>query len=84
MDGVRKILFVQERVLAEAGHPATEPVMRVAGIAVLNNAFAGSGHVADLSAQSFVFSLRAYATALGLCISLVFFGSRLSSGCSAM
>ncbi len=77
MDGVRKILFVQERVLAEAGHPAAEPVMRVAGIAALNNAFAGSGHVADLS-------LRAYATALGLCISLVFFGSRLSSGCSAM
>ena len=49
MDGVRKILFVQERVLAEAGHPAAEPVMRVAGIAVLRNTFAGSGHVADLS-----------------------------------
>ena len=49
MDGVRKILFVQERVLAEVGHPAAEPVTRVAGIAVLNNPFAGAGHVVDLS-----------------------------------
>jgi hypothetical protein len=50
MDGVRKILFVQERVLAEAGAPAAEPVTRVAGIAVLKNPFAGAGHTADLSA----------------------------------
>jgi hypothetical protein len=49
MDGIRKILFVQERVLAEAGHPAAEPVTRVAGIAVLNNPFAGKGHIVDLS-----------------------------------
>ena len=49
MDGVRKILFVQERVLAEAGQPAAEPVTRVAGIAVLKNPFAGAGHVAELS-----------------------------------
>jgi hypothetical protein len=50
MDGVRKILFIQERVLGEAGAPASEPVTRVAGVAVLTNPFAGSGHVADLSA----------------------------------
>jgi hypothetical protein len=49
MDGVRKILFVQERVLAEAGVAAAVPVTRVAGIAVLNNPFAGAGHAADLS-----------------------------------
>ena len=49
MDGVRKILFVQERVLAEMGQPVAVPVMRVAGIAVLKNPFAGAGHVADLS-----------------------------------
>ena len=49
MDGVRKILFVQERVLAEAGSPAAMPVTRVAGIAVLKNPFAGTGYVADLS-----------------------------------
>jgi hypothetical protein len=50
MDGVRKILFVQERVLAEAGVPAASAVTRVAGIAVLRNPFAGQGHVTDLSA----------------------------------
>jgi hypothetical protein len=50
MDGIRKILFVQERVLTEAGHAASEPVTRVAGMAVLKNPFAGAGHVADLSA----------------------------------
>jgi hypothetical protein len=49
MDGVRKILFVQERVLAEVGVAATDPVTRVAGIAVLRNPFAGAGHVVDLS-----------------------------------
>jgi hypothetical protein len=49
MDGVRKILFVQERVLAEAGHAAPTPVTRVAGIAVLKNPYAGADHVADLS-----------------------------------
>jgi hypothetical protein len=50
MEGVRKILFVQERVLAEAGVAAASAVTRVAGIAVLRNPFAGQGHVADLSA----------------------------------
>jgi hypothetical protein len=49
MDGIRKILFVQERVLAEMGQPAAEPVTRVAGIAVLKNPFADAGYVADLS-----------------------------------
>ena len=49
MDGVRKIVFVQERVLGEAGKAATEPVIRVAGIAVVKNPFAGAGHVEDLS-----------------------------------
>src|SRR4029078_8172651 len=49
MDGVRKILFVQERVLAEGGHPAAAPVTRVAGIAVLKNPYAGAAYIADLS-----------------------------------
>jgi hypothetical protein len=49
MAELRKILFVQERVLAEAGTPAAEPVNRVAGIAVLKNPYAGAGHVVDLS-----------------------------------
>jgi hypothetical protein len=49
MDGVRKILFVQERVLAEVGHPAAAPVTRVAGIAVLKNPYAGAAYIADLS-----------------------------------
>ncbi len=49
MDGVRKIMFVQERVLAEGGQSAAEPVTRVAGIAVLKNPFAGKGYVDDLS-----------------------------------
>ena len=39
MDGIRKILFVQERVLAEAGVAATPPVTRVAGLAILSNPF---------------------------------------------
>jgi hypothetical protein len=50
MDGTRKIMFVEERVLAETGHATTTPVTRVAGIAVLKNPFAEQGHVADLSA----------------------------------
>jgi hypothetical protein len=49
VEAVRKIVFVQERVLAEAGAPAAEPVMRVAGIAVLKNPYASAGRVADLS-----------------------------------
>lgn len=49
MDGVRKILFVQERVLAKSGSPAAMLVTRVAGIAVLKNPYAGAGYVADLS-----------------------------------
>jgi hypothetical protein len=50
MDGVRKIMFVEERVLAEADARAAQPVTRVAGIAVLKNPYAGRGHVADLAA----------------------------------
>jgi hypothetical protein len=49
IEGLRKIVFVQERVLAEAGQPVAEPITRVAGIAVFRNPFAGRGHVADLS-----------------------------------
>lgn len=47
---VRKIVFVEERVLAEAGQAAARPITRVAGIAVIQNPFAGQGHVEDLSA----------------------------------
>ena len=49
MKDVRKVVFVQERVLAEAGASAAEPIIRVAGIAVLTNPYANRGHVADLS-----------------------------------
>jgi len=49
MDGLRKIVIVQERVRAEAGTPVSMPVTRVAAIAVLRNPYAGQGHVADLS-----------------------------------
>ena len=37
----RKVLFVKERVLSEAGSPAPRPVCRVAVIAVIDNPFAG-------------------------------------------
>jgi hypothetical protein len=47
---IRKIVFVEERILAEAGHAAARPTTRVAGIAVIANPFAGQGHVEDLSA----------------------------------
>jgi hypothetical protein len=50
MDWVRRIVFVEERVLAEAGKAAARPTTRVAGIAVIHNPFAGQGHVEDLSA----------------------------------
>jgi hypothetical protein len=43
-------MFVEERVLAEAGHATATAVTRIAGIAVLKNPFAGQGHVADLAA----------------------------------
>jgi hypothetical protein len=46
---IRKIVFVEERVLAEAGHTAAKPITRVAGVAVIANPFAGRGHVEDLS-----------------------------------
>lgn len=49
MTHIRKIVFVEERVLAEAGSAAVKPIMRVAGIAVIENLFAGQGHVEDLS-----------------------------------
>ncbi len=44
----RKILFVKERVLAEARSAAPRPVSRVAAIAVIDNPFAG-GFTKDLS-----------------------------------
>jgi hypothetical protein len=49
MEGLRKIVLVQERVLAEAGVPAAALVNRVAAIAVLRNPYAGQGHIVDLS-----------------------------------
>jgi hypothetical protein len=47
---IRRIVFVEERVLAEAGQAAVKPITRVAGIAVIQNPFAGQGYVEDLSA----------------------------------
>jgi len=47
---IRKIVFVEERILAEAGQAAARPITRVAGIAVIANPFAGKGYVEDLSA----------------------------------
>ena len=44
----RKVVFVKERVNAEAGDAAVRPVSRVAAIAVIDNPHAG-GFVADLS-----------------------------------
>ncbi len=44
----RKVLFVKEQVLSEAGSPAPRPVCRVAAIAVIDNPFAG-GFPEDLS-----------------------------------
>jgi len=49
LDWVRKIVFVEERVLAEAGKAVAQPITRVAGIAVIQNPFAGQGHVEDLA-----------------------------------
>ena len=49
MDWVRKIVFVEERVLAEAGKAVAKPITRVAGIAVIQNPFAGQGYVEDLA-----------------------------------
>ena len=48
MDWVRKIVFVEERVLAEAGKAVVKPITRVAGIAVIASPFAGQGYVEDL------------------------------------
>ena len=50
MDGLRKILLLEERVFSEAGKAAVRPITRVAGIAVVKNPFAGRGYVEDLSA----------------------------------
>lgn len=50
MSQIRKIVFVEERILAEASHAAVRPITRVAGIAVIANPFAGRGFVEDLSA----------------------------------
>ena len=49
MTTIRKIVFLEERILAEAGRPAARPITRVAGIAVIANPFASQGHVEDLS-----------------------------------
>jgi Amino acid synthesis len=49
LDWVRKIVFVEERVLAEAGKAVAKPITRVAGIAVIQNPFAGQGYVEDLA-----------------------------------
>ena len=49
MTHIRKIVFVEERVLAEAGRAAATPITRVAGIAIIQNPFAGHGYVEDLS-----------------------------------
>ena len=50
MTVIRKIVFVEDHVLAEAGKTAATAITRVAGIAVIENPFAGQGHVEDLSA----------------------------------
>ena len=50
MDGVRKILFVEERVFSEMGHAAAPPITRVAALAVIKNPLAGKGYVEDLAA----------------------------------
>ncbi len=44
----RKTIFVKERITAEAGSPALQPISRVAAIAVIDNSFAGR-FVEDLS-----------------------------------
>ena len=49
MDWLRKIVFVEERVLADVGRLVARPITRVAGIAVVKNPFAGKGYVEDLS-----------------------------------
>ena len=49
MDGIRKIVFVEERVFSELGHAAARPITRVAGLAVVRNPFAEKGYVEDLS-----------------------------------
>jgi hypothetical protein len=49
MTAIRKIVFIEERVLAETGKAAARPITRVAGIAIIQNPFAGTGHVEDLS-----------------------------------
>jgi hypothetical protein len=38
---IRKIVFVEERILAEAGHAAAQPTTRVAALAIIKNPFAG-------------------------------------------
>ena len=47
----RKTVFVTERIVAEAGSPAPQPVCRVAVIAIIENPFAGRFE-SDLSALS--------------------------------
>lgn len=45
---IRKIVLIKESVLSEAGKPAARPVIRVAGLAVIANPYAGR-FVEDLS-----------------------------------
>lgn len=49
MDGIRRIVFVEEHVFSEMGHAAVKPITRVAGLVVVKNPFAGKGYVEDLS-----------------------------------
>jgi len=49
LDWVRKIVFVAERDLDEAAKAVVKPITRVAGIAVIQNPFAGQGYVEDLA-----------------------------------
>ena len=45
----RKVVFIKEAVISEAGSPAPRPVTRVAAIAVIDNPFAGRFEI-DLAA----------------------------------
>jgi hypothetical protein len=50
VNGIRKLVFVEERVFSEMEHAAAQPITRVAALAVIKNPFAGKGYVEDLSA----------------------------------
>jgi hypothetical protein len=50
VNGIRKLVFVEERVFSEMEQAAAQPITRVAALAVIKNPFAGKGYVEDLSA----------------------------------